>query len=71
METLIEDSHHLMHALGVENIEFFPKNATDKYHIKTNTLTKKLFSQFSVETMNKLYKIYQSDFEAFGYNKPL
>ena len=71
IETLIEDSHHLMHALGVENIEFFPKNATDKYNIKTNTLIKKLFSQFSVETMNKLYKIYQSDFEAFGCNKPL
>ena len=34
----------------------------------TNELARKYFSQLSLDTVKKLYNIYQVDFEMFGYS---
>ena len=70
METLIEDSRHVMQVLNVQNEDLFPVDGGSHYAVKTELLVEEYFSKFSNETLSDLYKMYEADFEAFGFDLP-
>ena len=68
-ETLNEDFIKIMKTINVKDTKLFPE-ANTKYEIKSKTLIPEYYAQFSEDTLSKLYKIYEDDYEAFGYPKP-
>ncbi|XP_036438703.1 carbohydrate sulfotransferase 12-like [Colossoma macropomum] len=67
METMYEDAQHLLRVLKVDHIVHFPpgtSNRTEESWIKT------WFTSIPIEWRRKLYKIYEPDFQLFGYSLP-
>ena len=69
METLVEDSEEILSLIGAQNVRF-PANLTDGYKTSSKKLMYEFFSTLSGETIQKLYKMYETDFVAFDYKVP-
>lgn len=66
-ETLQMDVEHLLTILNLENDITFP---TSYENISTQDDLSNWFGVLPLEDRRKLYKIYEPDFELFGYPKP-
>ena len=66
METMEQDLHYIGKMAGVvfEQEEVVHKSSGGS----TAQLTRKYFSQLDNEVVEQLYKLYQLDFEMFGYS---
>lgn len=67
LETLEEDTEHLLKLLKVDHLLRFPSGARN---LTSTSWERDWFAQIPIETRKELYKLYEPDFELFGYNKP-
>ena len=67
-ESLIEDGEQVLLEVGVSNRITFPVNLTG-YRIPSEKLVSDYFATVDDKTFDELYKIYESDFVAIGYEK--
>ena len=67
-ETLHEDFTKVMADLNVRDKAFFPE-ANTIYKIKSKSLITQYFSGLSKKTLDQLNKVYEDDFDAFGYDR--
>lgn len=69
METLYRDSQQVLNHLKTD--AKFPATWSDGYKTSSQQLMLEYFSKMSTDTIEKLYRYYQDDFEAFGYDIPI
>lgn len=67
LETLEEDTEHLLKLLKVDHLLRFPSGARN---LTSTSWERDWFAQIPIETRKELYKLYEPDFELFGYTKP-
>ncbi|XP_017261786.1 carbohydrate sulfotransferase 12 [Kryptolebias marmoratus] len=67
LETLDTDSEHLLKLLNVDRLLRFPLGARNRTKASWEG---EWFSQIPVSQRRELYKLYEPDFELFGYPKP-
>ncbi|KAM6971863.1 carbohydrate sulfotransferase 12-like [Aplochiton taeniatus] len=67
LETLEEDSDQLLRILGVDHLVHFPNGAHNR---TAASWERDWFAQVPMAMRNELYRLYQPDFELFGYPKP-
>lgn len=67
LETLETDAEHLLKLLQVDHLVHFPSGARNR---TAASWEKDWFAQIPVAMRRKLYKLYEPDFELFGYPKP-
>ncbi|XP_056305665.1 carbohydrate sulfotransferase 12 isoform X2 [Danio aesculapii] len=67
LETLHEDTEHLLKILGISNQIHFPPGYRNRTAVKWE---REWFANVSVADRRKLYGLYEADFRLFGYNKP-
>ncbi|XP_030628281.1 carbohydrate sulfotransferase 12-like [Chanos chanos] len=65
METIEEDSEHLLRILRVDNIVSLPPGNTNR---TAESWVREWYANIPDEWKRKLYKIYESDFKLFGYS---
>lgn len=75
LETLDRDNKYIVNKLGIEKVLRQPTGKQANFinesrdGRKTEALIKRYFRQLNVETLEKLIKVYEDDFELFGYDK--
>ncbi|XP_047434526.1 carbohydrate sulfotransferase 12 [Mugil cephalus] len=67
LETLETDADHLLKLLKVDDLLRFPSGAQNR---TAATWEKDWFAQIPSTAWRELYKLYEPDFELFGYPKP-
>ncbi|XP_051940683.1 carbohydrate sulfotransferase 12-like isoform X2 [Hippocampus zosterae] len=67
LETLETDAEHLLKLLQVDHLLRFPSGARNR---TAASWERDWFAQIPVSMRTELYKLYQPDFELFGYPKP-
>uniref|UniRef100_A0A3P9M7B9 Carbohydrate sulfotransferase n=1 Tax=Oryzias latipes TaxID=8090 RepID=A0A3P9M7B9_ORYLA len=67
LETLEEDTERLLKILKVDHLLHFPSGA---HNLTSTSWEKDWFAQIPIATRKELYKLYEPDFEMFGYAKP-
>ncbi|XP_016106139.1 carbohydrate sulfotransferase 12-like [Sinocyclocheilus grahami] len=67
LETLDEDTEHLLKILGMENQVRFPQGYRNR---TAANWERDWFTNISVADRRKLYDLYEADFRLFGYDKP-
>ncbi|XP_077380694.1 carbohydrate sulfotransferase 12-like [Festucalex cinctus] len=67
LETLETDAEQLLKLLQVDHLLRFPSGARNR---TAASWERDWFAQIPVSTRTELYKLYQPDFELFGYPKP-
>jgi len=67
LETLDEDTEHLLRILGLDNQIHFPPGYPNR---TTVNWERDWFANISVADRRKLYNLYEADFRLFGYDKP-
>ncbi|XP_037546234.1 carbohydrate sulfotransferase 12 [Nematolebias whitei] len=67
LETLETDSEHLLKLLNVDHLLRFPLGSRNRTEASWE---QDWFSQIPVAKRKELYKLYEPDFEMFGYPKP-
>uniref|UniRef100_A0A673GMM9 Carbohydrate sulfotransferase n=1 Tax=Sinocyclocheilus rhinocerous TaxID=307959 RepID=A0A673GMM9_9TELE len=67
LETLDEDTEHLLKILGMENQICFPPGYRNR---TAANWERDWFANISVADRRKLYNLYEADFRLFGYGKP-
>ncbi|XP_039879626.1 carbohydrate sulfotransferase 12-like [Simochromis diagramma] len=67
LETLETDAEHLLKLLKVDHLIRFPSGAQNK---TAASWERDWFAQIPISTQRQLYKLYELDFELFGYPKP-
>lgn len=67
LETLETDAEHLLKLLKVDHLIRFPSGAQNK---TATSWERDWFAQIPISTQRQLYKLYELDFELFGYPKP-
>ncbi|XP_029911959.1 carbohydrate sulfotransferase 12 [Myripristis murdjan] len=67
LETLETDSEQLLRILGVDHLIRFPTGARNR---TAASWERDWFAQIPMDMRRKLYKLYEPDFELFGYPKP-
>lgn len=67
LETLETDAEHLLKLLQVDHLVHFPSGARNR---TAASWERDWFAQIPVAMRRKLYKLYEPDFELFGYPKP-
>ena len=71
-ETMIEDVQYILDEIGESNVtfpsssHFKPSETATKYKTKEQYL-----SSVSLETLNKIFKLYDRDYDLFGYSQTL
>ena len=69
-ETLIEDSRIILNNIKVDNQFMFPENKTDFYKARSSEIHEEYMRTIPKGNIEKLYKIYKDDFDAFSYKLP-
>ncbi|XP_026160257.1 carbohydrate sulfotransferase 12 [Mastacembelus armatus] len=67
LETLEPDAEHLLKLLEVDNLLHFPSGARNR---TATSWERDWFAQIPITMRRELYKLYEPDFELFGYPKP-
>ncbi|KAM3623303.1 uncharacterized protein V6R79_009766 [Siganus canaliculatus] len=67
LETLETDAEQLLRLLDVDRLVRFPSGARNR---TATSWERDWFAQIPVATRRELYKLYEADFELFGYPKP-
>ena len=67
MRTLYEDSDNILKALGWYDRVQFPAESKDSYKKSAMDLTPEYLNKLTDKQLNNLYKAYETDFKAFGY----
>ncbi|XP_054460483.1 carbohydrate sulfotransferase 12-like [Anoplopoma fimbria] len=67
LETLEPDAEHLLKLLEVDHLLRFPSGARNR---TAASWERDWFAQIPITTRRELYKLYEPDFEMFGYPKP-
>ncbi|XP_051807335.1 carbohydrate sulfotransferase 12-like isoform X2 [Acanthochromis polyacanthus] len=67
LETLETDAEHLLKLLEVDDLLRFPSGARNR---TAASWERDWFAQIPITTRRKLYKLYEPDFELFGYPEP-
>ncbi|KAM4604228.1 carbohydrate sulfotransferase 12-like isoform 2-T2 [Polymixia lowei] len=67
LETLETDSEQLLRILGVDDLLHFPTGARNR---TAASWERDWFAQIPMAMRRELYKLYEPDFELFGYPKP-
>lgn len=67
LETLETDAEHLLKLLEVDHLLHFPSGARNR---TAASWERDWFAQIPITTRRELYKLYEPDFELFGYPKP-
>lgn len=67
LETLEEDTERLLKILKVDHLLHFPSGA---HNLTSTSWERDWFAQIPIATRKELYKLYEPDFEMFGYAKP-
>ncbi|KAM7009399.1 carbohydrate sulfotransferase 12-like isoform 3-T3 [Tautogolabrus adspersus] len=67
LETLETDAEHLLKLLEVDHLLHFPSGARNR---TAASWERDWFKQFPTLVKRELYKLYEPDFELFGYPKP-
>lgn len=67
LETVETDSEQLLKLLGVDHLIHFPSGPQNR---TTTSWESDWFERIPVAMRKELYKLYESDFELFGYPKP-
>ncbi|XP_073765141.1 carbohydrate sulfotransferase 12-like [Danio rerio] len=67
LETLDEDTEHLLKILGLDKHIHFPPGYENRTAVDWE---KEWFANISVADRRKLYSLYETDFKLFGYDKP-
>lgn len=67
LETLETDAEHLLKLLEVDNLLHFPSGARNR---TATSWERDWFKQIPISMRRDLYKLYEPDFELFGYPKP-
>ncbi|XP_051748044.1 carbohydrate sulfotransferase 12-like [Ctenopharyngodon idella] len=67
METLDEDTEHLLKILGLEKYIHFPPGYKDRTSVDWE---RDWFANISIADRRKLYNLYETDFRLFEYEKP-
>lgn len=67
LETLETDAEHLLKLLEVDHLVHFPSGARNR---TAASWENDWFAQIPITMRRELYKLYEPDFELFGYPKP-
>ncbi|XP_060949138.1 carbohydrate sulfotransferase 12-like [Limanda limanda] len=67
METQESDAEHLLKLLKVDHLISFPSSTSNLTAASWET---EWFAQIPIQMRRELYKMYEADFELFGYPKP-
>ncbi|XP_063062078.1 carbohydrate sulfotransferase 12-like [Engraulis encrasicolus] len=67
LETLDKDVEHLLHILRVDNVVNFPVSDRNQ---TTLSWVREYFGSIPYKWRKELYKLYETDFRLFGYDKP-
>ncbi|XP_067260878.1 carbohydrate sulfotransferase 12-like [Chanodichthys erythropterus] len=67
LETLDEDTEHLLKILGLEKYIHFPPGLKDRTSVDWE---RDWFANISIADRRKLYNLYKTDFKLFEYEKP-
>ncbi|XP_037621640.1 carbohydrate sulfotransferase 12-like isoform X1 [Sebastes umbrosus] len=67
LETLETDAEHLLKLLEVDHLLRFPSGARNR---TAASWERDWFAQIPIEMRRELYRLYEPDFELFGYPKP-
>lgn len=67
LETLETDAEHLLKLLKVDHLVHFPSGARNRTAASWEGAW---FAKIPMEMRRELYKLYEPDFELFGYPKP-
>ncbi|XP_051242638.1 carbohydrate sulfotransferase 12 [Dicentrarchus labrax] len=67
LETLETDAEHLLKLLQVDHLLRFPSGARNR---TATSWERDWFTQIPITMRRELYKLYEPDFELFGYPKP-
>ncbi|XP_067298611.1 carbohydrate sulfotransferase 12-like [Pseudorasbora parva] len=67
LETLDEDTEHLLRILGLDNYIHFPPGYENR---TSEDWVKGWFANISIADRRKLYNLYEADFRLFDYKKP-
>ncbi|XP_008282631.1 carbohydrate sulfotransferase 12 [Stegastes partitus] len=67
LESLETDAEHLLKLLEVDDLLRFPSGARNR---TAASWERDWFAQIPITTRRELYKLYEPDFELFGYPKP-
>ncbi|XP_060945201.1 carbohydrate sulfotransferase 12-like [Limanda limanda] len=67
METQESDAHHLLKLLKVDHLFSFPSSTRN---LTAASWEQEWFAQIPIPMRRELYKMYEADFELFGYPKP-
>uniref|UniRef100_H3CGC4 Carbohydrate sulfotransferase n=1 Tax=Tetraodon nigroviridis TaxID=99883 RepID=H3CGC4_TETNG len=67
LETLETDAKHLLKLLEVDHLVHFPSGARNR---TTTSWERDWFAQIPLTMRRELYRLYEPDFELFGYPKP-
>ncbi|RXN18511.1 carbohydrate sulfotransferase 12-like protein [Labeo rohita] len=67
LETLDEDTEHLLKILGLDNYIHFPPGYENRTALDWE---QEWFANISVADRRKLYRLYETDFRLFEYDKP-
>ncbi|KAJ8020499.1 Carbohydrate sulfotransferase 11 [Holothuria leucospilota] len=69
LETLDDDVQYMFQELHLEDKIKYPSSKTSHPTNSTNTYLE-FYSQLTTEQIQRLWKIYEKDFDLFGYKKP-
>lgn len=69
METMTDDSEYLLRLIDVKTKVSLP-NLKSNYRVPTKALSNFYFQSLSIDLQERLMKMYDADFEMFGYKKP-
>ncbi|XP_044047500.1 carbohydrate sulfotransferase 12 isoform X2 [Siniperca chuatsi] len=67
LETLETDAEHLLKLLGVDHLLRFPSGARNR---TATSWERDWFARIPISMRRELYRLYEPDFELFGYPKP-
>lgn len=67
LETLETDAEHLLKLLEVDHLVRFPSGARNR---TAASWERDWFAQIPMTMRRELYKLYEPDFQLFGYPKP-
>ncbi|XP_076585654.1 carbohydrate sulfotransferase 12-like [Chaetodon auriga] len=67
LESLETDAEHLLKLMEVDHLVHFPSGARNR---TATSWEKDWFAQIPITMRRELYKLYEPDFELFGYPKP-
>eukprot|EP00794_Sanderia_malayensis_P015301 gene15301-16878_t len=68
-ETLADDSDYLLRLIDVKSKVSFPE-LKSKYQVPAKALSNIYYQSLGTDLQNKLIKLYEKDFEMFGYKTP-